>query len=540
MLRGFVDDLLGDVYEAALSPRGDRVALTWCRHLGPNYSCGVYLRAIAGGEPKLIFADEELAGSLRWSPDEKWLSYTGFPSHNSARLVVRSLAGGEAKPVATICSGGYSWTADSQGFIVSASKELEYTVKGCGLWSYSREGKEIALIAAKGHAPAVSPDGRTLAFVRDHSIIVRSIADSYRSTGQERSVATSDTNFTGPVWIDGGKELMYATRGHNPLHRVSMNAGTKPRIVPGIDDQTEILSLDSGAFGSIVAEVNRNDGAFWQMNLKAQKPHFEKLQAVPLTDANHWVSPDGSRVVYVSNGALWTANLNGLKPRLLTRHREFITNPRWSPDGRSIAFAGWPDEGNADLRSRLYVVSITGGAPRRLLPGIDNVRFSNWSRDGKWLYVSRNNHDSQSSAKAQIWRANASRGLLDQVTKNGGFAGEESSNGDSLYYTTSPDPKLHRVPVSGGTESELPLTSLGSSFGGAFAVGRGSIFFVQYVRSDGKPRVLRYDLVSRAVEAVITTEFEPLTLQLSADERNLFATSNPPAKKSHVIIEGLR
>jgi Tol biopolymer transport system component len=77
-LREFVNDLPGDVYDATLSPTGHRVALSWCHGVAPNYSCGVYLRPSAGGEPKLLFVGRELVQQLRWSPDGRWLAYISF------------------------------------------------------------------------------------------------------------------------------------------------------------------------------------------------------------------------------------------------------------------------------------------------------------------------------------------------------------------------------------------------------------------------------------------------------------------------------
>jgi hypothetical protein len=171
---------------------------------------------------------------------------------------------------------------------------------------------------------------------------------------------------------------------------------------------------------------------------------------------------------------------------------------------------------------------------------LDNVSFSNWSRNGKWLYVSREDLDLQSDSAPQLWKVNVSSGELVQVTKNGGIAAEESADEGWLFYTTPRYPQLHRVPISGGTETQLTKTGLSAVFGGAFAVAKGSIFFAPDVRGDGAAPILSFDLASTKVDQVAKTEFVPLTLQLSADERYLFAASDPPAKQVRVVIDGLR
>jgi Tol biopolymer transport system component len=375
LLREFVNDLPGDIYDAALSPAGDRLALTWCRHMGPQYQpeyqCGVYLRPSGGGEPKLLFNYDDLALELRWSPDGKWLAYTDHSSRSGSDLFVRPIGGGEARRIAAIC-GSYSWTADSRGFIVSASQEP--SSGNCSLKSYSRDGKQISLIAKEGYQPAVSPDGGMVAFALKNQIMLQAITTSYQAQGPARSVATEKTFFYGPVWIGGGKELLYATRDREPLHRVAITTGARPQTVSGIDNQTEFSSLEATSAGQVTAEVYRHDAELWRMDLRAQNPRFEKLQAIPHTDSRHRVSPDGRRVVFVSRGALWTSDLNGSNARLVTSHSELILNPRFSPDGRSIAFSGNPAKFNTDLRSRFYIVPADGGTPRRLVPRLDNFR----------------------------------------------------------------------------------------------------------------------------------------------------------------------
>lgn len=537
-LRELMGDVPGDVLDVAVAPANDRVAFSWCKGIAPNYKCGVYLRSPIDGDSKLLFYAKEVAQELHWSPNGKWLSYSDVGSHNSSLLwVVPIEGGGQPKQVAQICWGGYAWAADSQGFIASAAKQTKWSSDECSLLAFSRDGKTIGTIAAKGTHPAISPDGRLLAFERDSSVIVRSLSDSFHVTGSERKLATGDSYFSGPVWTSDGKQLLYATRGLNPLHRVSLIGGAKPEIVPGIDDQSEIISLEQSNPGAIVAEVWHHDSAFWRMDLRSPQPHFEKVQAIPHTHARYCVSPDGRRVVFVSDSGLWTSDLDGSNPKLVASHREVIVNPRWSPDGIRIAFTGSPAQGNADLRSRLYVVAAGGGRPQRLLPSKDNVSFQSWSRDGKWLYVEHENIDLLSKDKPQLWKMNVASGLEFQITETGGSLGEESTNGDFLYYVQLPYPKLWRVSAFGGPESQLLATTIGAF--GTFAVGKESVYFVPDGRNYGRKQVSRFEIATGTVFDVAAADFVPFSLQVSADERYLYATSRPPERKAHVILDGL-
>ena len=98
-------------------------------------------------------------------------------------------------------------------------------------------------------------------------------------------------------------------------------------------------------------------------------------------------TPDisGNRIVFAAEGDLWlVADLGGVARRLTTHPgNEYF--PRFSPDGKWIAFTGEYD-GNPDV----FVVPAEGGEPRRLTwsPGADQV--VGWTPDGaKVLFRSR-------------------------------------------------------------------------------------------------------------------------------------------------------
>ena len=86
-------------------------------------------------------------------------------------------------------------------------------------------------------------------------------------------------------------------------------------------------------------------------------------------------------IVFVHGDDLWIVSKEGGEARRLTTAIGAETDPKFSPDGKWIAFTGQYD-GNTDV----YVMPIEGGAPKRLTwhPAPDIVQ--GWSADGKAIY----------------------------------------------------------------------------------------------------------------------------------------------------------
>jgi len=121
-------------------------------------------------------------------------------------------------------------------------------------------------------------------------------------------------------------------------------------------------------------------------------------------------------------------------------------SPRWSPDGRWIAF----DSQGADGLFHVYVVEASGGRPRRITDDTSNEHIPSWSRDGSWLYFF-----SERTGKPEIWRAKVSDGRAEQITQNGGYVALESFDGKTLFYTKSDTSPLFAKPLAGGPEQKI-------------------------------------------------------------------------------------
>jgi hypothetical protein len=150
------------------------------------------------------------------------------------------------------------------------------------------------------------------------------------------------------------------------------------------------------------------------------------------------VSPDGRRVVYVTNdrgtSTLYIADLSAdfrleHARRLVPSARfEQAYTPRFSPDGRSVAYSAWTSGGYRDIR----VVDVASG--RFWEPFHDRALDQQpvFSRDGRLLYFS-----SDRSGVSNIYAYELGTARLWQVTNviNGAYFPELSADQKQLVYT---------------------------------------------------------------------------------------------------------
>src|SRR5262249_22560079 len=121
-------------------------------------------------------------------------------------------------------------------------------------------------------------------------------------------------------------------------------------------------------------------------------------------------SPDGKLVAYVvtkvdraqnrRNSSVWTATIDGSRPPWqFTTSPQSANSPRWSPDGKWLAFLSSRPEGSTtgsspstvpaqgstpaeQPRNQVYLLSMSGGEAKRITNLKNGVSLFRWSPDG--------------------------------------------------------------------------------------------------------------------------------------------------------------
>ena len=154
--------------------------------------------------------------------------------------------------------------------------------------------------------------------------------------------------------------------------------------------------------------------------------------AAPVKLARH---PDyhAGKVAFSYLGDIWIANEDGSGVQRLTDHVGRDVYPRFSPDGRSIAFSS-----NRNGNNDVFVVPATGGTPRRLTFHTGNDEVVGWTRDSQNIVFRATRGDGAFPSVATLYQIAASGGQEKSLGLDWGYWGSFSPDGKSLVFNRHP------------------------------------------------------------------------------------------------------
>jgi Tol biopolymer transport system component len=468
-----------------------------------------------------------------WSPDGRTLAFSRFTDKEHEIYSISCRGGGLHKLYSTAVGpkdGELDWSPDGQ-FIAFVGQSSQGS---SSIFLLSKNDLTAHRITEppplnRDWGPAFSPDGQSLAFLRTaESGLPQNILVMPAQGGESRVVVTFYNGILGsPAWTQDGQYLVFASGSEPSLLRAPVFGG---------DRVTTIEDAGSPAWHPAIArhghelayEKVSQSISIWELNPNHRDPQAHGL-IVSESGRNEavQVSPDGKKLAFITNrsGAmeLWLSDRDGSNPYQVTAMGG-VGTPRWSPNGKSIAFdVGWRDRG------AVFVVDIPAGTPRPLAQGNSDNLVPNWSRDGRWVYFASNR-----SGMWQVWKTSAEGGQPVQVTTHGGFAAYPSVDGMTLFYSkfNLPNPEVWEVPVDGGMERRVPQVR--PDDWASWVPTEKGIYFLEKDASD-RPTVMFFAFSTSEVSRIAALDKLPFWLTASPDGNALFY-EHVDQDNSHIML----
>ena len=373
--------------------------------------------------------------------------------------------------------------------------------------------------------PQISPDGRTVAYVRRAADIMTDRARSSIwlinvATGEQRPLAAGTGDHFSPRWSPDGRRLAYvssAEGGAPQLFVRWMDSGQTVRVT-GLPDSPQNLAWspdgrriaylmnvpdDGPKLGSA---PEKPEGANWAKPLQVidkvtyradgagyLKPGFDKIFMVDadggaprqLTFGPYFDGPpewtrDGGAIIFSAlrssdwelagrESEIYRLDIASGQLTALTDRKGPDAGPEVSPDGRSIAFIGFDDTPKAYEQSHIYVMPVNGGPARRIAPGLDrDINQIEWAPDGRGVIVGYEENGSVTIARVGLDGGvrpvthEVGGGGYDRPYASGGFSVARTG---TVAFTVSPIDRPADVAISsgGGTRQLTRLNDLNLS-----------------------------------------------------------------------------
>ncbi|HMQ05303.1 MAG TPA: amidohydrolase family protein [Pyrinomonadaceae bacterium] len=392
----------------------------------------IYTMPIEGGTAKKIHGGMSFESQPKFSPDGKLIAFLSDRS-GSENLWVMKPDGSDAKAITTGPRAMYvspSWSEDGNYIIASRSDQ---SIGAFHPFIYHKEGGSgvsmgpppppLPAPGQQGPPPQpptnrmgaiFSPDGKFIYYAQrsgpfnyNASFPIWQVFRFDRDTGEISRITNAQGSAMRPVLSPDGKHLVYATRfeTRTALRVRNLETSQERWLIDNVtrDDQESRATRDTypsytfmpdgrslivpinGKVARVDFATGRATDVPFTVNVEAEvgpRVHFQyKVDDGPSVDARliryPAVSPDGKRVVFTAFSKLYMMDLPSGTPRRVTASTEGEFMPTWSPDGRSIAYVTWTRQGG-----QIMSVSPDGGTPRQLTRRAAFYSYPEYSPDG--------------------------------------------------------------------------------------------------------------------------------------------------------------
>jgi serine/threonine protein kinase/Tol biopolymer transport system component len=394
----------GRTIDATISPDGKYVAYTnlelgvTSAMFGGAGTGSIWIRQVATASNIRIVEPGHILRGLTFSPDGNYLYYRVLEANFPAKLFRIPVLGGDAQKVLDNSFSPIGFSPD--GKRIAFVRNHSPVVGDSNLIIANADGTDERIIATRNKgelfaspgrptAPVWSPDGKVLACARGINNGNPTLLEVQVEGGAERRIGTKNwSGIDSIAWLPDGSALMLTGRdqssGQSQIWQVSYPSGESHRVTNDLNDYRG-MSLTADFNVMVVVQTARQTN-LWLM------PNGKVSEARAITsgtgkyDGGWGISwtPDG-KLIYGSDASgnrdIWLLDINKGTQKQLTSNVRQNWYPMVTPDARYIIFSS--DRGEV---FGLWRMDMDGSNPKQLVTG--PLSGEACSFDGKWIVYS--------------------------------------------------------------------------------------------------------------------------------------------------------
>jgi len=294
-----------------------------------------------------------------------------------------------------------------------------------------------------------------------------------------------------------GKEKIYLLEKHqfswnSHFELLETNSNVRRPADLALDPRSKrVFAISDSAVPNDGAGTERLDLFRIDANAREFKPFLPGIFA---TDVDF--SRDGVWIAYIrrSDQTLWISRSDGTSARRVEFPASHFELPRWSPDGKWIAFMAQ----RPSKPWRIFVVSTDGGNTHEASVGPDNQGAPTWSPDGKW--IAYGNVECEATESCAIHKLNISTKQEFKVPGSEDLGTARWS--PDGHYIAALNPVSHEILIF-DLKSERWRKLFGGVNGNDLAWSADSRYVYASMPTGNQPEILRIALINSSAETAV-------------------------------------